>query len=319
MQSIPGMVVRIGTITLAFLLVAPIVQAQQPQLTIIRATVDQPPDMAAGKILIEGYNFVHGDQINPVVSLAGETLPVIGTPTATEIVAELPAGYQPGTYLLTVSRGTGSVTTGRFDLTIGTVGPAGPKGDQGDPGAPGEPGVPGPIGPPGPKGDKGDPGLLPSCPIGQVLVSQGPSQWQCRLLCSGSFVDPLTDASNCGGCGVACSQGDVCVRGSCRTTCPCFTSAGLEQVASQCSTPPIASCGAPYTVNFFCAPAGSGGVVANLGYFEALLGTNTCRTTTQDLMTGNPVTVTLPVTADQFEACHQAIVTNSYYPQTCPR
>ena len=40
---------------------------------------------------------------------------------------------------------------------------------------------------------------------------------------------------------------------------------------------------------------------------------------TQDLMTGNEVTITLPVTAAEFEACKQAIVGNTYYPATCPR
>ncbi len=146
---IRGIAVRIGIMALALFLVAPIVQAQQPQLTIIRAAADQPADMSEGKILIEGHNFAYGDQTNPVVNLAGEILPIIGTPTATEIVAELPAGYQPGTYLLTVSRGSGSVNNGSLDLTIGAVGPPGPKGDQG---SQGEQGVQGPIGPPGPKG-----------------------------------------------------------------------------------------------------------------------------------------------------------------------
>ncbi len=107
--------------------------------------------------------------------------------------------------------------------------------------------------------------------------------------------------------------------GSCVEVCPCFTSAGLAEVAAQCSTPPIASCGAPYSINLFCAPGGSGGTVGNLGYFEARLGAGTCSTTTQDLMTGNEVTTTLPVTAAQFEACHQAIIQSTYYPATCPR
>jgi hypothetical protein len=36
-----------------------------------------------------------------------------------------------------------------------------------------------------------------------------------------------------------------------------------------------------YSLSLFCAPAGGGGVVGNLGYFEARLGTNTCSTVTQ--------------------------------------
>ncbi|HSD27047.1 MAG TPA: hypothetical protein VLL75_07055 [Vicinamibacteria bacterium] len=107
--------------------------------------------------------------------------------------------------------------------------------------------------------------------------------------------------------------------GSCAEVCPCFTSAGLAEVAAQCPAPPIASCGVPYSINLFCAPGGGGGSVGNLGYFEAKLGTGTCTMTTPDLMTGNDVTITLPVTAAEFEACKQAIVGNTYYPATCPR
>ncbi len=104
--------------------------------------------------------------------------------------------------------------------------------------------------------------------------------------------------------------------GSCAEVCPCFTSAGLAQVAAQCSVPPIASCGSPYSINLFCAPGS--GTISNLGYFEARIGAGTCSTTTQDLMSGNEVTTTLPVTAAEFEACREAIVSSTYYPATCP-
>ena len=143
-------ILRIGVAVCAALLIASILQAGQPQLTIMRAEADQPPDLAAGKILIQGYNFVPGNETNVVVTLAGETLLIIGIPTGTEIVAELPAGYPPGTYLLTVSRGSGSVKNDTFDLTIGAVGPAGSKGDKGDKGdkgQQGEQGLPGSTGP----------------------------------------------------------------------------------------------------------------------------------------------------------------------------
>jgi hypothetical protein len=106
--------------------------------------------------------------------------------------------------------------------------------------------------------------------------------------------------------------------GTCAAACPCFTSTGLGEVAAQCPVNPIASCGAPYSINLFCAPGG-GGTVGNLGYFEARLGTGTCSTTAQDPVTGNPITTTLPVTPEQFEACRQAIVQSAYYPATCPQ
>jgi len=98
-------------------------------------------------------------------------------------------------------------------------------------------------------------------------------------------------------------------------TCPCFTSAGLADIAAQCSAPPIASCGSAYSINLFCA---SGGSVGSLGFFEAIVGSDTCSTTTQDA-NGNEVTNTLPVTAAQFDACKQAIIGNPYYPASCPR
>ena len=107
--------------------------------------------------------------------------------------------------------------------------------------------------------------------------------------------------------------------GTCAAVCPCFTSSGLAEVAAQCPVNPIASCGAPYSINLFCAPGGGGGVVGNLGYFEARLGSGTCSTITHDPVTGNPVTTTLPVTPEQFEACRQAIVGSAYYPATCPQ
>ena len=102
-------------------------------------------------------------------------------------------------------------------------------------------------------------------------------------------------------------------------TCPCFTSTGLADVASQCDATPIASCPQQYSINLFCAPGGGGGTVGNLGLFEARLGTGTCSTTTQDPLTGDTITTTLAVTSAQYAACKTAIVGSSYYPASCPR
>jgi hypothetical protein len=101
--------------------------------------------------------------------------------------------------------------------------------------------------------------------------------------------------------------------------CPCFDAAGLANVAAQCSSSLTASCPETWSLSLFCAPGGGGGTVGNLGLFEARLGTGTCSTTSQDLMTGNEVTVTLDVTPAQFEACRQAIVGTPSYPTSCPR
>jgi len=144
---------QVGAMLLVVLLVAPIAQADKKdlgerQLKIISAQVDQPADQASGQILIQGENFVSRREADVTVTLAGEPLLLVGSPTETEILAELPAGYPSGTYLLTVSRGLRRAKKddliGRaddFNLTIGAMGPQGPKGDKGDPGAIGPPGL----------------------------------------------------------------------------------------------------------------------------------------------------------------------------------
>ena len=101
--------------------------------------------------------------------------------------------------------------------------------------------------------------------------------------------------------------------------CPCFTATELANVAGQCSSSLNVSCPAQYSLSLFCAAGGGGGTVGNLGYFEARLGTGTCSTRTQDPMTGNEVTHTIPVTPTQFESCRQAIVGTSFSPASCPR
>jgi hypothetical protein len=210
--------VKVGAMLLAALLVAPSARADKKgagdhQLTIIGAQVDQPADKSAGRILIQGENFVTHRQTDVTVTLAGEPLLLIGTPTATEIVAELPAGYPSGTFLLTVYRSSEHVKweeqpnlllphwpytpmpawVDQFNLTIGGVGPAGPKGDTGDTGQQGSPGQPGPQGPAGAdgaKGDKGDPGVPGLMARGawvasvenykqNDVVTDGGSTWRC--------------------------------------------------------------------------------------------------------------------------------------------
>jgi hypothetical protein len=106
---------------------------------------------------------------------------------------------------------------------------------------------------------------------------------------------------------------------SAAAACPCFTSEGLADVADQCPVSISASCPQQYSLSLFCAPGGGGGTVGNLGLFEARLGSGTCSTTTQDVMTGEPVTTTLPVTTAQFAACKKAIVGTPFYPASCPQ
>jgi hypothetical protein len=128
-----------------------IVEAGPPQLTILRADVDT----ASETIRIEGRHFVAGDSTDLTVTLGGFPLSIQGSPTDDEVLVSLPAGYTRGTYLLTVSRGSGSVKNASFHLALGAVGPEGPQGPPGEKGDAGPQGLPGPEGPQGPPGPPG--------------------------------------------------------------------------------------------------------------------------------------------------------------------
>lgn len=109
--------------------------------------------------------------------------------------------------------------------------------------------------------------------------------------------------------------------GSCHTTtCPCFSSTGIDSVAASCTLTVSANCpgSTPYALQLSCSPGGSGSPT-NLGLFEARVGGGQCSTTTEDILTGATIVVAMPVTAAEEQACRQAIVGSSYYPASCPR
>ncbi len=108
-------------------------------------------DASAERLAIHGHNF---GAVQGAVALNGFPLSPLSW-TDTRIEVSLAKATAPGTYLLSVSRGVGSVQFDTFDVTLGSVGP---RGEPGAPGAPGAAGAPGPPGASGPKGDKGDPG-----------------------------------------------------------------------------------------------------------------------------------------------------------------
>jgi hypothetical protein len=103
--------------------------------------------------------------------------------------------------------------------------------------------------------------------------------------------------------------------GTCAAVCPCFTSAGIDQMAAQCDANLYVDCAQKYSVAMFCWGGGGG---ANLGAFEAILGTDTCGTVLKD-STGMFVESTLAVSADEYEACKQALFGSSAYQPYCPR
>lgn len=127
--------------------------ADTPQLVIERVTV--VPE--AGALLIHGSNLCW----KPRIRLAGQRLAAIGS--ATDIVAMMPLGIEPGDYLLEVRCRPGSSGHDVWQLTVGSVGPAGPTGPPGPAGPRGPAGPPGPMGvsgPPGPVGPQGPPGIV---------------------------------------------------------------------------------------------------------------------------------------------------------------
>jgi hypothetical protein len=111
-------------------------------------------DMEQGQLLISGENLVRRASDEVYVTLAGEPLTVLRR-SEIEVLAALPAGIAPGTYLLIVTRIGAPPGSDALSLTLGTVGPPGPPGADGRQGPMGDPGPPGLQGPPGPPGPAG--------------------------------------------------------------------------------------------------------------------------------------------------------------------
>jgi hypothetical protein len=85
------------------------------------------------------------------------------------IMAHLPYPYDPGTYLVTVTRGSGGLRdfTATFPVTFGEEGPPGPPGPQGPEGPQGPQGETGPQGPVGPMGPPGPAGATSASFLGE--------------------------------------------------------------------------------------------------------------------------------------------------------
>jgi hypothetical protein len=145
----------------------------------------------AHRVTLIGENFLGSTgRRTPTVSLGRTPLTTVGTPTATSIVAQLPAGLAAGTYMVSVANGTGANQLDSFDVTIGASGEPGPAGL---PGAKGEKGDAGPVGPQGPKGDTGAPGAIgPMGPIGPIgpMGPMGPQGPQGEVGSQGTKGDP---------------------------------------------------------------------------------------------------------------------------------
>jgi hypothetical protein len=100
-------------------------------------------------------------------------------------------------------------------------------------------------------------------------------------------------------------------------SCPCFSAAGIAQVAALCTGALHPSCPEQYSIQLWCSPVPS--LDWNLGLFAAKLGTDTCSTASHDPLTGDEIFSETAITPAQYEACRQAIVTTPVYPTSCPR
>ena len=153
------------------LLLAAALPAGAAEFVINRVQIDEPN----GEIEIYGLNFPASA---PLVTLEGVPLNVISGNT-TQVIAALPAGTVPGTYLLRVVEQAGGPFGGRgsasFNVTIGAEGPVGPVGPAGPAGPQGVQGIPGPQGPAGPVGPQGPPAqtLQKRAPFGFVALPSG--------------------------------------------------------------------------------------------------------------------------------------------------
>jgi hypothetical protein len=78
--------------------------------------------------------------------------------------------------------------------------------------------------------------LSSGCPLGKSRCVTG-SGYGCASL--------QTDPFNCGGCGIACTTGQLCIKGACQAYTP----------AVGCTTCPCTACPAPTTT---CCPALTG-------------------------------------------------------------
>ncbi len=111
-------------------------------------------DTSNNQITVTGQNFSPSG-LAPTVKFAGSLLSLVSF-SSTTIVANLPSGFAPASYSLTVTNSNSQSAT--FSVTLGAVGPQGPQGPPGVQGVPGPRGARGLQGVPGPQGPPGAPG-----------------------------------------------------------------------------------------------------------------------------------------------------------------
>jgi hypothetical protein len=127
-------------------------KAPSPQLVVNASTVvprsvgllSATAEISGDVLYLAGQNFGNA----PTVTLAGLPLQILSvSPDGTLLSAQIPTPLDPGSYLLTVSRGPAATQNATFIVVVGSGSASnGPKGD---------PGPAGPAGPAGPQGATG--------------------------------------------------------------------------------------------------------------------------------------------------------------------
>jgi len=136
-----------------------------------QAVVDSvSADSGLVSLTMIGSNFSTVKKLDVLMAGVATPLPIVSM-TDTALVARLPAGIAPGSYLVTVDGKKFFVTLG----AVGATGPMGPAGAAGPAGATGPTGAAGPVGAPGPAGATGPSGATgPTGPTG-ATGDTGPS------------------------------------------------------------------------------------------------------------------------------------------------
>lgn len=110
-------------------------------------------DTTNQQLTVQGSSLIRGTTL-PAVTFDGVPLPVLSA-TSSTVVASLPNTFAPGTYIVTLARGSGLGNFAFFPVTLGAIGPQGERGPQGDVGPVGPAGADGAQGPAGPNGPTG--------------------------------------------------------------------------------------------------------------------------------------------------------------------
>src|SRR5688572_22753958 len=146
---------------------------RDPAIAEARTNTAQPhPRVTGGNLPTAGHR----------LTLGCDTAPLVVTfATPNRIEALLPAGIEPGTYLLSLTgsqaagSGAGGPRGDEFWVTLGAVGATGAQGIAGPQGVPGATGQQGSVGPTGATGAQGPGGAMgPQGPVGST-GPQGPA------------------------------------------------------------------------------------------------------------------------------------------------